>query len=68
MGKMATKFGDGQRVSILRSGAFSAPGGSYRVVRALPLEKGPQQYRVKNDAESFDRIMDESRLEATTYE
>jgi hypothetical protein len=60
----STKFGAGQRVSILRSGAFSAPGGTYRVVRALPLESGPQQYRVKNDTETFDRVMDESRLEA----
>lgn len=59
-----TKFGAGQRVAILRSGAFTAPSGSYRVVSALPLERGPQQYRVKNETESFDRIMDESRLEA----
>lgn len=58
-----TKFGAGQRVSIVRSGAFSAPSGTYRVVHALPHEKGPQQYRVRNDAEAFDRIMDESRLE-----
>ena len=61
---MSTKFGEGQRVSILRSGAFAAPGGTYRVVRAMPLETGRQQYRVKNDGETFERIMDESRLEA----
>lgn len=58
-----TKFGAGERVSIVRSGAFSAPAGAYRIVSALPNETGRQQYRVRNDAEAFDRIMDESRLE-----
>jgi len=66
---MSTKFGAGQRVSILRSGAFSAPSGAYRIVRALPLQGGPQQYRVKNETETFERVMDESRLEASlSYE
>lgn len=65
---MHTKFGAGQRVSIVRSGAFSPPSGAYRIVRALPMDSGPQQYRVKNDAETFDRVMDESRLQAETYE
>lgn len=63
-----TKFGAGQRVSIVRSGAFSAPSGMYRVVRALPNEGGPQQYRVKNEAETFERVLDESRLEALGYD
>lgn len=58
-----TKFGAGERVSIVRSGAFSAPSGTYRILSALPNETGRQQYRVRNDAEAFDRIMDESRLE-----
>jgi hypothetical protein len=59
-----TKFGAGERVSIVRSGAFSAPTGVYRIVTALPLEGGPQQYRVRNESENFDRVMDEVRLEA----
>ena len=63
-----TRFGAGQRVSIVRSGAFSAPSGFYRIVTALPRESGAQQYRVRNDAEAFDRILDESRLEAVSYE
>ena len=66
---MAPKFGAGQRVSILRSGAFSAPSGLYRIVAVLPLERGPRQYRVRSDGETFDRIIDEVRLEAvTTYD
>ncbi|HYD89538.1 MAG TPA: hypothetical protein VEA80_18810 [Vitreimonas sp.] len=63
-----TKFGAGQRVSIVRSGAFSAPSGVYRVLNALPRERGPQQYRVRNETENFDRVMDEARLEAMAYE
>ena len=63
-----TKFGAGERVSILRSGAFSAPTGAYRIVRALPLESGPRQYQVRSETENFDRIMDESRLEAVRFE
>jgi hypothetical protein len=35
-------------------------------VAALPLERGAQQYRVRNDGESFDRVLDESRLEAAS--
>ncbi len=62
------KFGAGQRVSIMRSGAFSAPNGVYRVVRAMPFEGGPQQYRVRNEGETFDRILDEARLEAASHE
>ena len=63
-----TKFGAGQRVTIVSSGAFSAPSGSYRVIRALPRESGPQQYRVKNDVEMFDRILDEARLAAVAHD
>ena len=63
-----TKFGPGQRVTITRSGAFSAPSGSYSVVHALPLERGSQQYRVRNDTEMFDRVLDEARLEAVNYD
>jgi hypothetical protein len=62
------KFGAGQRVSVVRSGAFSAAAGTYRVVSVLPAERGPQQYRVRNDGETFDRVLDEARLEAVGYE
>jgi hypothetical protein len=58
------KFSAGQRVSVARSGNFSVPGGVYRVVNALPAEAGPPQYRIRNEAETFDRVITESRLEA----
>jgi hypothetical protein len=63
-----TKFSAGQRVTVARGGSFGAPAGMVRVVGPLPREAGPQQYRVRADAETFDRIIDESRLEASHYE
>jgi hypothetical protein len=58
------KYSAGQRVALMRGVGFSVPAGSYRVVGALPREAGPQQYRIRNDNEMFDRIVDEARLEA----
>lgn len=58
------KFGAGQRVSIISAGGFSAPSGMYRVISALPLERGSQRYRVKNDNEVYDRVLEEARLQA----
>ncbi|HYD88752.1 MAG TPA: hypothetical protein VEA80_14855 [Vitreimonas sp.] len=60
----ATKFSAGERVSITRITAFTAPSGIYEVIGALPRDSGPQRYRVRNPSENFDRIMDEARLEA----
>lgn len=57
-----TKFGAGERVAVTGTGLFSAPAGAYRIVTALPLEGGAQRYRVRNESESFDRVMDEVRL------
>jgi hypothetical protein len=62
-----TKFSAGQRVSVMRGTGFGAPPGMFRVVSALPLESGPQQYRVRADGENFDRIVEETRLEAASY-
>ncbi len=63
-----TKFSAGQRVSVLRGGGFGGPAGFFRIVSSLPLESGPQQYRVRSDGETFDRIVDEARLEAVHHE
>lgn len=57
------KFSAGERVSVARLGAGGASG-IFRIVNALPRERGPQQYRVRSDGETFDRIVDEARLEA----
>lgn len=61
------KYHAGQRVSVTRGGGFALPGGSYRVVGALPRGDGPQQYRIRNDTETFDRVIDEARLEPSVF-
>lgn len=62
------RFSAGERVSIVRTRTFTAAEGAYRILQALPMERGPQQYRVRNDSENFDRIVEESRLEASAVE
>lgn len=51
----------GQRVSLAGFGGGTSRD-VYRVVRALPTEGRPLQYRIKSDAESFERVVDASRL------
>ena len=65
----ATRFRAGQRVQVLRGGGnVGGPSGFCAIVAPLPKEAGPQQYRVRGDGESFDRIIDEARLEAVAYD
>jgi len=63
-----TRFSAGQRVQVTRAHTFGAASGFCSVLNPLPREAGPQQYRVRGDEESFDRIIDEARLEAVTYD
>lgn len=62
------KFAAGQRVALVGERTYGAPRGAYRIIAALPREHGPQQYRVRSDGEQHDRILDEVRLEAVSYE
>lgn len=62
------RFSAGERVSLVHSKMFTAPAGVYRIVRPLPQETGPQQYRVKNETENFERVVEESRIEAFNHE
>lgn len=62
-----TKFNAGARVRVTRGG-IGAPNGNVSIVRALPKEAGPQQYRVRADGESFERVVEESRLEAVSFD
>jgi hypothetical protein len=64
-----TKFSVGQRVSVARGSTFGATAGGFcSVVTPLPRGAGPQQYRVRTEGENFDRIIDEARLEAVSYD
>ncbi len=60
------KFAAGQCVWLVTARTFStsAPKGVYRIVGALPRERGPQTYRVRSDGETHDRVVEEARLEA----
>jgi hypothetical protein len=60
------KFAAGQHVWLVgaRTSSASASKGVYRVVSALPKERGPQAYRVRSDGETHDRVVEEARLEA----
>lgn len=61
---MATKFRPGQHVMVRTTAAFAGRSGVYTIIKALPREGGPQQYRIKCVDEVFDRVHHESGLEA----
>ena len=63
-----TKFSAGQRASVLRGGSVGGPTGMVSIVTALPKEAGPQRYRVRSDGETFERVIDEARLERVNYD
>ncbi len=63
-----TRFRAGQRVQVTRANGYGGPTGICSIVTVLPRDAGPQQYRVHGDGESFDRIIDETRLEAVSYD
>jgi len=50
----------------LRPGRWGLPASSraYKIVRLLPVEGGECMYRVKSEAETFERIAKESELTA----
>lgn len=56
-------FSPGQGVSFTRAVHFRAAG-AFNVVRALHSDDGRIQYRVRSKDEAFDRIADESSIEA----
>ena len=64
---IVTKFSVGARARLTRGGVGS-PAGDVSVVQALPKEAGPQQYRVRADGETFERVIEEGRLEAVSYD
>ena len=59
------KYKLGQAVD-LNPGRWSLPASSreYKIVRLLPVESGERMYRVKSEAETFERIAKESELTA----
>ncbi|MDQ8726783.1 hypothetical protein [Bradyrhizobium sp. LHD-71] len=64
---MTHRFSEGQRVRY-RAGHSAMPTGtgSFKIIRALPIERnGEIRYRIKSEAESFERVADEASLSLT---
>lgn len=55
------KFAIGSRVSLSKRMSNARPG-EYKVIRLLPYEGGDPQYRIKNNAESNERVAKEYEL------
>jgi hypothetical protein len=64
---MKHRFAAGQRVRLRPAhGALAAGSGSFKVIKALPIERaGEIRYRIKSEAETFERVADESTLSLT---
>jgi hypothetical protein len=60
----AQKFAVGQTVRFTSS-TVGRPGagGTYKIVRVLPLENDEQQYRIRNAHEAHERVARESQLD-----
>jgi hypothetical protein len=64
---MKHRFSAGQRVRFRAGrGVMSAGSGSFKIVTALPIEReGEVRYRIKSEAENFERVADETNLSLT---
>jgi hypothetical protein len=56
------KFKRGQIVVLGRSLGLNIPGGSYTVVKRMPLRDGDFEYRVRSTNEPYERVVRESQL------
>lgn len=60
---MAThKFRTGQQVTLAPNRNYGLRGGTFKVVRLLPEERGVCQYRVKSVTDGHERVLLESDL------
>ena len=55
------KFKPGERVRY-RPASHWERGADARIIRQIPLDTGGPHYRVRSDAEDFERIVPEERL------
>jgi hypothetical protein len=64
---MRHRFATGQRVRLRPSHrALPASSGSFKIMATLPIEgTGEIRYRIKSEAENFERVVDESTLSLT---
>jgi hypothetical protein len=63
---MTHRFSIGQRVRLRAIRGAQLGSGSFKIVAALPIERaGEVRYRIKSEAESFERVADETNLSRT---
>jgi hypothetical protein len=64
---MTHRFSTGQRVRFRSGhGVLPAGSGSFKIVTRLPIERnGEVRYRIKSEAENFERVADEVQLSLT---
>lgn len=63
---MTHRFSIGQRVRLRAIRGAQLGSGSFKIVAALPIERaGEVRYRIKSEAESFERVADEASLSRT---
>ena len=56
------KFKVGDVVILRRAVSLNVPGGTYRVIRQLPENRGELEYRIKSLEEAHERVARESEL------
>jgi hypothetical protein len=61
---MTPQFRSGQRVRLCRASYRLSSVGDFKIVRVLPDEGGEPQYRIKNDGEAHERVVNESDLKS----
>jgi hypothetical protein len=59
---MSHKYSVGQNVYYDPPIRRSAASGIYKIIRQLPVENDSRLYRIKSEAESFERTADEIEL------
>jgi hypothetical protein len=64
---MKHRFSVGQRVRFRAGhGVMPAGSGSFKIIIAMPIERaGEVRYRIKSEAENFERVADEMNLSLT---
>jgi hypothetical protein len=63
---MTHRFAVGQRVRLSARRGTPTSSGAFKILRALPIERaGEVRYRIKSEAEQFERVVDETSLTLT---
>jgi hypothetical protein len=61
-GTQSRKFSVGQNVTLKQSAFQRLPGGTFEIVRLLPIERGSPQYRIKSLRDGHERVVAESDI------